>query len=539
MVLASLGNNITGALKKFVDSNTITTEVLDEVVKDLSKALIVADVPIAIVQKFRDNIKQRVNLEELGAGADKRQVLQQAVFEQLVDMMTPKDPKDGSDIPPFRPKRNKTNVVMMVGLQGSGKTTTCAKIAYFYKRKGFRVALVGADTFRAGARDQLHQNAVSVGVPCFTSDVDDPAEVASEGVKTFREARYEIIIVDTSGRTQQDEQLMEEMGRVQDAAQPDHVMFILDGTNSGKIIADQSRRFHETVGVGSHVVTKLDSNDTKGGGALTSVVSTAAPISFIGVGERFQDTHEFNPTSFVSRMLGMGDIGGLFTRMQDAGLDTERNVEVVSHMLKGETTFADVQEQLKMVDTMLDGNGMGDLLGMLPGMGGLIPKGQEEEGMAKFRRMQFVFDSMTPGELKMAKLSDESRLRRLALGSGVRLEELRVMMSQLKKMSQLFSMMGKGLGKGGLNPGALGNLDPRDMQKMMSSMMGGLGGLGGKGGGAMAGQMKRVMDQMGGPAGMVRMMQQMGGKGGKGMPDMGQAMKMAQKMGMGGMFGGQ
>ncbi|KAG9395226.1 signal recognition particle protein SRP54 [Carpediemonas membranifera] len=534
MVLAALGQQVGAALKKIVDSNSVTAEVLDEVIKDLSKALIIADVPIAVVNKFRDRVRKRVNLKEIAPSVDVRVMIQQAVFEELVAMMTPT--VDGEKVPTFKPKRNKFNVIMMVGLQGSGKTTTCGKIARHYKKKGFRVALIGADTFRAGARDQLAQLASTVPAPCFTSDVDDPAQVAREGVARFREAGYEVVIVDTSGRTQQDEALMAEMAAVKEAANPDHIMFIMDGTNSGKIIALQSEQFHSIVGVGSHVITKLDSDDTKGGGALTSVVSTGAPIAFIGVGETMNDMQEFNPESFVSRMLGMGDIGGLINKMKNAGLDSEKSVEVVTHMLKGETSFRDIQEQLRMMDSMLDGGSITDFLKHLPGMGGLGQLDLDgQDGMGRLRKVQYVFDSMTPGELDSAKINDESRLRRIAMGSGVPLEEIKLLFAQLKKMANLFSMMGKGLGKGGLNPGKLGNMNPRDMEKMMSSMMGGLG----RGGGAMGAQMQQMMRQMGGPAGMAnmeRMMSQMGGMGGMpgmGGMDMGAMMKMAKGMGLG------
>lgn len=220
----------------------------------------------------------------------------QAVIEEFVSMLS-------SDREPFTPKKGRCNVIMFVGLQGAGKTTTCTKFAYHYQRKGWRTALICADTFRAGAFDQLKQNAAKVKIPFFGSYSEANAvRVAAEGVAKFKEGKYDIIIVDTSGRHKQEESLFEEMRLIYEAVQPDDVVFVMD-SHIGQACYDQAAAFKKAVDVGSVIITKLDGH-ARGGGALAAVAATDSPIIFIGHGEHFDDFERFDAQSFVSRLLG-------------------------------------------------------------------------------------------------------------------------------------------------------------------------------------------------------------------------------------------
>ena len=300
MVLQELGGKLTAALQKMQSVTVISEEVLDKMLKDIAAALLEADVNVRVVGQLRKAIKTRAALEEEVAGANRRKLIQRAVVDELVNIVDP-------GVTPHEVKKGKPNVIMFVGLQGAGKTTTIAKFANYYQRKGFKCCMVCADTFRAGAYDQLKQNATKLRCPFYGSYTEaDPVAIAAEGVAQFRKEKYEVIIVDTSGRHRQEAALFEEMQEIRVAIEPDNVVFVLDATQ-GQAVHEQATSFHEAIDIGSVVVTKLDGH-AKGGGALSAVAATGAPILFLGSGEHFDDFEPFVARSFVSRLLGMGDM---------------------------------------------------------------------------------------------------------------------------------------------------------------------------------------------------------------------------------------
>lgn len=259
MVLAELGTKIKGALAKLHNSTLIDEDALDAVLKEICFALLQSDVNARIVANIRKNIKSKVDLEELAAGTNKYRLIQNTVFNELTSMLScPKKP--------YELKRGTPNVIMFVGLQGSGKTTTCTKYAYQYARKGWKVALVCADTFRAGAFDQLKQNSMKIKVPFYGSYTEvDPVKIADDGVSRFIDEKYEVIIVDTSGRHKQQASLFEEMQQVAAAVQPDDIIFVMD-SSIGQAVYEQASAFRSSVDVGSVIITKMDGH-AKGGGA--------------------------------------------------------------------------------------------------------------------------------------------------------------------------------------------------------------------------------------------------------------------------------
>jgi signal recognition particle subunit SRP54 len=248
MVLDDLGAKINSALKTLNGSSVIDDATLDHLLKDISKALLESDVNVKLVQKLRLNIKKLVNLEELAVRANKKKIIQKAIFDELVALV---DPGTQS----YKPVKGKSNVIMFVGLQvlsmiiklqGAGKTTTCTKLAYFYQRKGWKTALVCADTFRAGAFDQLKQNATKAKIPFYGSySESDPVQVSAQGVQKFKKEGFEIIIVDTSGRHKQETALFQEMGEISAAVNPDHAIFVMDGA-IGQAADAQARAFKDT-----------------------------------------------------------------------------------------------------------------------------------------------------------------------------------------------------------------------------------------------------------------------------------------------------
>lgn len=292
MVLAELGGKLRSSLLKLQSSpsDALTAETLNAVLSDISRALIESDVNVKLVMTLRTNIQKKVGdlvsdgTNGRGGNPNIARLVQKAVVDELTAILSPSGP---AATKPYVMKRNKPNVILFVGLQGAGKTTSIAKFAHYYQRKGWKTAMVCADTFRAGAFDQLKQNATKLRIPFYGSYIEaDPVLIAEEGVERFVRDGYEVIIVDTSGRHRQEEALFEEMTEISEAVRPDDTIFVMDATQ-GQAVYDQALAFHAAVKVGSVIVTKLDGH-AKGGGALSAVAATGSPIIFLGSGERFE-----------------------------------------------------------------------------------------------------------------------------------------------------------------------------------------------------------------------------------------------------------
>ena len=261
--------------KKKTRTRRRRADVIKSLVRELQIALLQADVNVRLVKRLTSNIKNSISSADMKSQLNTRRMVKKAVFDELVKMLDP-------DKKPYVPKKGKSNVIMFVGLQGNGKTTTIAKFAKYYRLKGWKVCMVCADTFRAGAFDQSKQNATRAKVPYYGSyEEADPVKIARDGVALFRKEKQDLILVDTSGRHKQEESLFEEMKQLHSAIKPDDVVFVMDST-IGQAATSQAEAFRDTVDVGSCVITKLDGH-AKGGGALSAVAATGSPITFIGM----------------------------------------------------------------------------------------------------------------------------------------------------------------------------------------------------------------------------------------------------------------
>lgn len=358
---------------------------------------------------------------------------------------------------------------MFVGLQGSGKTTTCTKLAYYYQKKNWKSCLVCADTFRAGAYDQIKQNATKARIPFYGSYTEvDPVVIAQEGVEMFKKEGFEFIIVDTSGRHKQEESLFEEMLAVANAVNPDNIIFVMDAT-IGQACEAQSRAFKEKVNVGSVIITKLDGH-AKGGGALSAVAATKSPIIFIGTGEHIDDLEPFKTKPFISKLLGMGDIEGLIDKVNELKLDD--NQELLEKIKHGQFTIRDMYEQFQNIMKM---GPFSQIMSMIPGFSqDFMTKGSEQESMARIKKLMTMMDSMCDGELdhrEGAKLfsKENSRVIRVAHGSGVTEREVKDLISQYTKFAAVVKKMGgiKGLFKSG---DVTKNVNPTQMAKLNQQM---------------------------------------------------------------------
>ena len=327
---------------------------------------------------------------------------------------------------------------MFVGLQGSGKTTTCTKLGLYYKKRGFKVGLVGADTFRAGAREQLMQNAQSVGLPYYVDLVNiDPISVAISGVEKFKRERYDMIIVDTSGKHAQENALFQEMQEMQDAINPDEIIFVLDA-NIGQSAFDQATAFSKAVDIGSIIMTKLDSG-TKGGGAISAVAATKCPIAFYGTGEEMDQLEIFDPNSFIANILGYADPKALMHKLEV--VDMDKQAELAQRIMKGQYGFREMYEQYK---TILD---MGDITGIINavGMKSLLPKGFSNDDMTStLKKYLVIIDSMSDKEMDDPSLfKEKNRIVRISRGTGMKTEMIEMVIKEQKNFAQAFKAFSK------------------------------------------------------------------------------------------------
>uniref|UniRef100_A0A674MGQ0 Signal recognition particle 54 kDa protein n=1 Tax=Takifugu rubripes TaxID=31033 RepID=A0A674MGQ0_TAKRU len=485
MVLADLGRKITSALRSLSNATIINEEVLNAMLKEVCAALLEADVNIKLVKQLRENCDNLIKAlkAQVFFCSDAPKMLLMCHFKhhmcflwcdsyllylptfvfQLVD----------PGVKAWTPTKGKNNVIMFVGLQGSGKTTTCSKLAYYYQRKGWKTCLICADTFRAGAFDQLKQNATKARIPFYGSYTEmDPVVIATEGVDKFKMENFEIIIVDTSGRHKQEDSLFEEMLQVSNAVQPDNIVYVMDAS-IGQACESQAKAFKDKVDVASVIVTKLDGH-AKGGGALSAVAATRSPIIFIGTGEHIDDFEPFKTQPFISKLLGMGDIEGLIDRVNDLKLDD--NEELIDKLKHGQFTLRDMYEQFQNIMKM---GPFGQIMGMIPGFGtDFMSKGNEQESMARLKKLMTIMDSMNDQELDSkdgAKLFSKqpNRIQRVARGSGVATRDVQELLTQYTKFAQMVKKMGgiKGLFKGGdmsknVNPSQMAKLN-QQMAKMM------------------------------------------------------------------------
>ncbi|KAK4336944.1 hypothetical protein RND71_043516 [Anisodus tanguticus] len=366
-------------------------------------------------------------------------------------------------------------------------------MAYFYQKKGWKTCLVCADTFRAGAFDQLKQNATKARIPFYGSYTEaDPVVIAAEGVDKFKKEGFEIIIVDTSGRHKQESSLFEEMLSISNTVNPNLVIFVMDAS-IGQACESQAKAFKSKVDVGAVIVTKLDGH-AKGGGALSAVAVTNSPIIFIGTGEHIDDFEQFKVKPFISKLLGMGDIEGLIDKVTE--LKLEDNEDLLEKLKHGEFTLRDMYEQFTNVMKMGPFN---NILSMIPGFGPDLLKGANEaESASKLKKLMTIMDSMSDSELDSregAKLftKQPTRIVRIARGAGVLQRDVQELLSQYTRFAAVVKKMGgiKGLFRGG---DMSRNVNPMQMAKLNSQMAKMID--------------PRIFQQMGGMSGLHNMMKQ-------------------------------
>jgi len=463
MVLDDLGSSLRSTLNDLRGKSRISEEDVDNVVKEIQRSLIQADVDIALVQALSDSIRSRALEEEPPAGTSPRDWVLRIVYEELVELLG-----ESTELP------LEEQTIMLAGLYGSGKTTTAAKMAWWFSKKGLRPAIIQTDTDRPGAYDQAKQMAENAEVAFYGEpETDDPVAIAQRGLEETADA--DVRIVDTAGRDGLNEELIDQIERIEAEVSPDRNLLILDAA-MGQSAKEQAQEFEEAIGIDGVAITKLDGT-AKGGGALAAVNETDSTIAFLGTGETVKDIERFEPSSFVSRLLGMGDIEQLAERVERAMEETQEEDDEwePEDILEGQFTLYDLRKQMEAMNRM---GPLDQVMDMIPGMGGGLMDQLPDDAMdvteERMRDFEVIMDSMTEKELENPRVIGASRTRRIARGSGKSEDRIRELLQQHKMMKQTLKQF-QGMGDG-------------DMERMMKQMQqgggpGGPGGMGGGGGG--------------------------------------------------------
>jgi signal recognition particle subunit SRP54 len=426
MSLEGLGSSLYQALRKVFRASVVDEATVKELVRDIQRALLQADVNVQLVLEISKRIEDRALKEKVPPGVSRHEHVIKVVYEELTHFL-------GEKPVPLRVEPGKQKVLMLVGIQGSGKTTASAKLARYFQKRGIKTALICADTFRPGAYAQMQQLAGRINIPIFgDQNANDPVKIATEGLKLF--ADKDFVIVDTSGRHKEEKSLIEEMKKLEKAIKPDEVMLVIDGT-IGQQAAIQAKAFHEATPIGSILVAKLDGS-ARGGGALSAVATTSAPIKFISTGEKVEDIEAFVPSRFVGRLLGMGDLETLLEKVKEAEIRVPE--KKAKQILSGKFTLTDMYEQFEAL------KGMGPfkrLLKMFPGMGYNIPDDAMEAAQGKLETWRVIIQSMTPKERDNPKLFSSSRIRRVARGSGTSEKEVKELLKQYTMMKKMMKTL--------------------------------------------------------------------------------------------------
>ena len=439
MALDRLGSSLTDAIKKLFRASVVDEAAVKELVRDIQRALLQADVNVQLVLEISKRIEERALKEKMPPGISRREHVIKVVYEELTRFV-------GEKPVPLNVEPGKRKIVMLVGIQGSGKTTTAAKLARFYQKRGLKPALICADTYRPGAFAQLQQLAGRLNIPIFGDPKNkDPVKVVSEGLKHFSDK--DLIIVDTAGRHKEEHDLIKEMKTLEHKIKPDEVMMVIDGT-IGQQALIQAKTFHEATPIGAIFVTKLDGS-SRGGGALSAVAATGAPIKFIGTGEKTEDIESFIPSRFVGRLLGMGDLETLLEKVKEAEIKVPK--KKAKAILSGKFTLTDMYEQFEAV------RGMGPfrkVLQMLPGMSQNVPEEMLNTAEGRLEKWRVIIQSMRSEEKENPKIFNSSRVKRVAHGSGTTEKDVKDLLKQyvnMRKMMKMFKRKKKlpfNLGKG-------------------------------------------------------------------------------------------
>ncbi|MFH1829042.1 MAG: signal recognition particle receptor subunit alpha [Nanoarchaeota archaeon] len=446
MVLEKLGDSLKNTLNKITKSIFVDEKLINELVKDIQRALLQSDTNVQLVFDLSKKIKERAK-ENTPVGITKREYLIKVVYEELTNFL-------GKEAHEIKITKRPTQI-MLVGLFGSGKTTTIGKLAKFYKKRGYKICVIQTDTWRPAAYDQLKQLAENVGVDFFGIKKEkDPVNIYLSFEERLKD--YDLVLIDTAGRDALSEELIEELNNLHKVIQADEKLLVISA-DIGQAAEKQAQAFHDTCSVTGVIITKLEGT-AKGGGALSACAVTKSPIVFIGVGEKVDNLEAFHPQRFVGRLIGMGDLESLLEKAKEV-ISEEDAKDMQEKFIKGEFSLIDLYQQMESMKKM---GSFKKIMEMIPGMGSLkLPTEMLDVQEGKLEKWRYAMDSMTKKELEDPDIIAADRADRIAAGSGLKIGEIRELLKQYRQSKKMMKMF-----KG-----------EKDMGKLMKRMGGKMQGI--------------------------------------------------------------
>jgi len=437
-----LGEKLRSAVEKLRNSTVVDRQAVKEAVKEIQRALIATDVEINLVLELTKKIEKEA-FKNIPKGLSRREHVIKVTYDLLVEAL------GGEHKSPEKPKK-----ILLVGLFGNGKTTTCAKLAKYYSKRGLKVGVICADSFRPAAYDQLKQLSEKIKIPFYGDKKEkNAAKIVEKGLKELK--GHDLLIVDSAGRDALDKDMKKEIEKINDVFKPEQTWLVI-GADVGQLAKKQAEAFHNAVGVNGVIITRMDGS-AKGGGSLAACSVTKSPVYFLGTGEKVEDITEFDAQRYLSSIMGYGDLQALLEKVKEVEV-VELDVE---EMMKGKFTLKMFYDQLKAARKMGPLDKVMDMMGLKM----QIPKDQLEIGEKKLSSFKIIIDSMTKAERENPEeLLNRSRIERICKGAGRKVEEVRELLKHYKQMKKVFKQFNK-LSK-------TGDMSEKGLQKMLSKMKG-------------------------------------------------------------------
>ncbi len=439
----SLSEKLDAAIRQISGEARISEENVNEALREVRRALLDADVNFKVVKKFVEEVKEQALGTEVVGSVTPGQMIVKIIYDELVKLM-------GGERVDLKMAPAGPTVIMLAGLQGSGKTTHAAKLASYLKGKGRQPMLVAADTYRPAAVEQLKTLGAQLEIPVFSLEGEDPVAIAEKSLVEARRTGRNVIIIDTAGRLTIDETMMDEVSRIKERTKPDEILFVVDAM-IGQDAVTTASAFHDRLDYNGVILTKLD-GDTRGGAALSIRTVVDKPIKFVGTGEKLDAIEPFYPDRMASRILGMGDVVSLVEKAQEQ-FDDEQARRMEEKFRRNQFSLDDFYEQMQQIKKM---GSLRDLIGMIPGMGKAMKGIDIDEGA--MGRLEAIITSMTKEERRQPHIINGSRRRRIANGSGTKVQDVNRLLKQFDDMRKLMRTMTKKNKRGTLNPAAMGGL---------------------------------------------------------------------------------
>ena len=446
-MLDKLGNVLKKTMSRLAGAIFIDKKITEEIIKDLKYSLFEADVDTKIVSNLCDKIRKKAN--EKIAGLEKKEAIIKIIHDELIEILGKQEYEIKID------KKKKPFKIMLLGLYGCGKTTTAAKLAFYYSKRGFKTCLLGLDVHRPAAPEQLEQMALKAKVPCL---IDKKEKIAGKIYKKFEDKlkKYNLVFIDTAGRDVLSNTLIDELKSLYREIKPDLVLLVMPA-DIGKAASNQAKGFNKACKIKGVIVTRLDGT-AKGGGALVSCSETKAKVVFIGTGEKLQDIEIFDPSAFVSRLLGMGDLKSLIEKAKLA-IEEKEQKKIQTRLKEGKFTLNDLYDQIKAMQSM---GPLGKIADMIPGLGGIKAKVPDMFDIqeSKLKKWRYAIDGMTPEERENPEKLSSSRIARISKGSNVSTSDIRGMVKQYKVIKEFAS------GAKAMQGLDTGKIDKKTLQKL-------------------------------------------------------------------------